>query len=171
MIASSCPGRREPVRAGLHLAVQAGLVPCAIPVERVDSAFHLVPLEAAPALSKCFSGYVELDGRRIPVADLCTLLGLPPGPRPRACIVIVSISAPGSARLLGLIVDEIPQLIAFPPERLNASPGGTAFARWPTLGTAELDRVRIPVLDVEALLGPELPPASWPDEPDLGLAA
>ncbi|HET7023735.1 MAG TPA: chemotaxis protein CheW [Gemmatimonadales bacterium] len=131
------------------LVFRVGDLTCAVPVE---AAREIVPLEAAtriPGAASAVHGLVNVRGTLLTVVDGQRLLGRTSVDPPRSVLVLDS-----GARVVGLAVDEVRDLITVPASELQdreALPGLD-----PTLVRAvgRNDGQLFVVLDTDALLAP-----------------
>src|SRR2546425_9177325 len=111
-------------------------------VERVERMAALTPLPEAPL---GIAGLLNLRGAVLPVVDPRPRLGAPsPAIDPDQHLVVV---AAGERYLLW--VDRVEQLIALPPEQVDAIDGGRAAGL--TGGVARIDGAPMPILSLAAL--------------------
>ena len=137
----------------------------AIDIMRVREIIPPAPLTPVPEAPPHIAGVLRLRGEVVPVVDLHGRLGLPPAaPSRRARYVVVKVAG----RLLGLMVDEVCEVLRLPRSELRPAPAaidskGTRLF----LGVCEGERgagragrrggpgrLRL-LLNVKALLDPE----------------
>lgn len=100
------------------LALSAGDVRCALPVEAVLEVHPMVSVTALLGAPDEVSGVIDVHGQTIGVVDLRQVLGQPaPPPRPDDRLVLVSTST----RTLALHTDADVDLVEAPVEALDAA--------------------------------------------------
>jgi purine-binding chemotaxis protein CheW len=130
----------------------------ALPVASVIEVLRMVALRPLPEAPAWVAGLLNLRGTAIVVLDLRQRLGLPPRP-PDLNTPIVVLQTAGEP--LGLIADEVVEIVALPPEGLKPAdhlPGsGDLFAALAHAGERVLLVLRLDRLgrfaDVPASLG------------------
>lgn len=152
---ASVPGDEAgpvPVQEIELLAFRLGSEEYALLVEQVREVIKLWEITAVPNTPDYVLGVISLRGRVLPVVDLCTRLGLPPGVRDgRTRIIIVSIDEEET----GLIVDRVTGVIKLPQEDVRPAPdtisqgAGAEFLR----GIARKNDKLYILLDIEKAVG------------------
>jgi purine-binding chemotaxis protein CheW len=168
---------REPARAARpEPAAEAPLVQLctfriggedyAVDIMRVREIIHPLPITPVPRAPASVEGVVRLRGEVVPVLDVRKRLGLPASaPSRRTRFLVVNVGR----RRVGLVVDEVCEVIRIPREEIRAAPplgpdgaprfflgvcGGEGLsARGRRSGPG---RLRL-LLNVKALLDPEAP--------------
>ena len=91
----------------------------AIDIMRVKEIIPPVPLTPVPGAPAHVAGVFRLHGDVIPVVDLCRRLGLPRAePSRRAKYIVVRVAG----RLLGLMVDEVREVLRLDRDELRPAP-------------------------------------------------
>jgi purine-binding chemotaxis protein CheW len=91
----------------------------AVDIMRVREIIPPAPLTPVPEAPSYVPGVFRIRGDVVPVVDLCRRLGLPPGePTRRGKFVVVKVAG----RLLGLMVDEVCEVLRLPREELRPAP-------------------------------------------------
>jgi purine-binding chemotaxis protein CheW len=141
----------------------------AIDIMRVREIIHPLPVTPVPRAPVFVEGVCRLRGEVIPVVDVRKRFGLAAGPPTRKTrFLIVNVAG----RRLGLVVDEVCEVLRVPASELRAAPGlvGGAGPRFflgvcggeavaaanGRRGGAGAGRLRL-LLNVKALLDPSLP--------------
>ncbi|MGA3037673.1 MAG: chemotaxis protein CheW [Vulcanimicrobiaceae bacterium] len=128
-----------------------------IDIAQVREIDRLVPITRVPRVPAHVEGIINLRGQLVPVVDLRTRLGMPHSvPTKLARIIVADIDT----RSIGMIVDEVREVVRIPVEQISKSEGvleGLANEFIGALG--RVDERLIILLDVEKLLGPEAPNA------------
>ena len=81
------------------------------------------PITRIPGAPNVVKGVLNLRGRVLPIADLHPLFGLNlPVSRKTACIVIVQLEIDPKPVSLGLLVDDVPRVLAIEPSQVEECP-------------------------------------------------
>ncbi len=126
----------------------------AIEILRVREILVYSSLTKVPRAPKFIAGIMNLRGSVVPVVDLRIKLDLPPTViTGTTCVVIVDISSDGRSATVGLLADDVRQVMELAPDDVEPAPSfGTridlAFLR----GMGDLgDRFAL-ILDIDRLL-------------------
>lgn len=140
----------------------------AVDIMRVQEIVNPLPVTPVPRAPAFVEGVVRLRGEVVPVVDVRSRFGLPPGaPGNKAKLLVVHVAG----RRLGLMVDEVCEVLRLPRAAIRPAPalvgqGGPRFflgvcggeAVQATAGRrgAGAGRLRL-LLNVKALLDPATP--------------
>ncbi len=140
-----------------YLTFRLGGTSYAIGILKVQEIIGLLRVTPVPGTPPYVRGVVNLRGRIIPVVDLCTRFGLPPVPdTDRTCIVITQVTGARGAVTMGVVVEDVAQVVDLPPDRVEAVPEFGVAVRTDFLtGVARLDEDVILLLDIDAVLSRE----------------
>jgi purine-binding chemotaxis protein CheW len=126
----------------------------AIEILRVREILVYTSLTKVPRAPAFIAGVMNLRGAVVPVVDLRNKLGLPPTVvTGTTCVVLVDIGSDGRSSTVGLLADDVRQVMALAPDDVEPAPAfGTkidlAFLR----GMGDLgDRFAL-ILDIDRLL-------------------
>jgi purine-binding chemotaxis protein CheW len=98
--------------AGKYLTFRLHGEEYGLEIMKVQEIIGMLPVSAVPRAPRYVRGIVNLRGRIIPTIDLRTKFGLPGAQdTPRTCIVVVQVAAPRGPLSLGLIVDEVAEVL------------------------------------------------------------
>lgn len=138
----------------------------AVDIMRVREIIHPLPITPVPRAPPSVEGVVRLRGEVVPVLDVRKRLGLPPSPATRRTrFLVVNVAR----RRIGLVVDEVCEVIRLPRGEIRAAPplgddraprfflgvcGGEGAAGRGRRGGP--GRLRL-LLNVKALLDPAVP--------------
>jgi purine-binding chemotaxis protein CheW len=126
-----------------------------IDITQVREINRLVPITRVPRVPAHVEGIINLRGQLVPVVDLRTRLGMPQAaPTKSARIIVAEIGS----RSIGMIVDEVREVVRIPLDQIAPSEGvleGLANEFIGALG--RVDERLIILLDVEKVLGAEAP--------------
>ena len=105
-----------------------------------------------PRVPEFVRGLINLRGAVVPVVDLALRLGLPQLPRnKRSCVVITELELDGEHMRIGLIADDVNQVIELAPDDIEPAP---------SLG-APVDARFVLLLDTETLIGGDALRSAW----------
>jgi purine-binding chemotaxis protein CheW len=146
----------EPVAvAGKYLTFGLGGEWYGLEILRVQEIVGLLPVTRVPRMPASIAGVVNLRGRVIPVVDLRIAFGLPASEmHERTCIVVVHfVRADGRSSVMGIIVDEVSDVVALSDSQIEETPefgveADVSFVR--AVGRLE-DRVVL-LLDIDRAL-------------------
>jgi len=95
----------------------------AVPLLRMREILAFRPLTRIPATPAYIRGVFSLVGEMIPVLDLSIKFGFgETAIHPRSCVVVTEIEVDDEPMVLGLLVDEIGEVIEMPREALEPPP-------------------------------------------------
>jgi len=127
----------------------------ALPLEHVLEVLRMVAIRPVPEGPAWLAGVINLRGRVVPIMDLRARLGLPPlGPRLETRIIVTAASgSSGDAsgpRLMGLLADEVLEVLTQPATPIELPPGLPGAAGLPLAAVQAGDRL-VTVFDLERL--------------------
>lgn len=133
-----------------YLAFQLGAEQYAIPLLQVKEVIQMSDPTPIPQTPHYFKGVINLRGQVISVLDLRLKLNLAKIDNgPKTAIIILDLSQEIS---IGLVVDRINSVLAFPTENISAAPD-TLSGKAPYLkGLAHRDNKMILILDVHTVI-------------------
>lgn len=130
------------------LKMAAGLY--AVDIMRIKEIIRLPKLSPLPRALPFVEGVINLRGSVIPVVDLRKRFGLPPCDTPESArLLILSIEG----QQLGLVVDEVTEMITVPVRELKPPPRGVrAVGSEYLIGLALVQEVPVLLLNIDSLL-------------------
>lgn len=140
-------------RAGKYLSFQLGQEEYAIEVLRVREIVKIQHITGVPETPADVRGVINLRGRVIPVIDLRLKFGMPEMDYgQRTCIIVVEPRG-ASQGPMGIIVDEVSEVLSLAETDVQDTPDFGSGVRTPfLLGMAKVrDRVKI-LLDIDQVL-------------------
>ena len=143
-------------RAGKYLTFQLNREEFGIPVLQVREIMGLQDITAVPNTPAHVRGVINLRGRVIPVLCLRSRFGMPVIEHTgRTCIIVVKVRGESGDVPLGVIVDEVSEVVNIGSADIENTPDFGVGVPSPFLsGMAKVkDRVKI-LLDIDQLLGP-----------------
>jgi len=109
---------------------------------------------AVPLAPGCIRGVINLRGSVVPVIDLATVFKLQPTKvSKRTCIIIVEVSLGGDKTLMGLVADQVSDVLVLQPDDIAAAPSfGTGVHIDYLLGMGKVQNKFVLLLDVDKIL-------------------
>jgi purine-binding chemotaxis protein CheW len=147
-------GARLGATPGKYLTFGLGDEVYGLEILKVQEIIGLMRVTRVPGLPDVIRGVVNLRGKVIPVIDLRRKFGMEAkADTERTCIVVVRVVREGQAVTVGLIVDDVREVMAITEGQLEAVPrfGGEAETAF-LLGMAKIASRVIMLLDVDQIL-------------------
>lgn len=141
-------------RAGKYLTFRLGAEEFGIQVLKVREIMGVQEITAVPQTPAWIKGVINLRGKVIAVIDLRLKFGMPPEEyNQRTCIVVVQLADGGETMLIGVVVDEVSEVLNIAAGEVEDTPGfGSAVPTPYILGLAkQKNRVKI-LLDIDRVL-------------------
>jgi purine-binding chemotaxis protein CheW len=141
----------------------------AVSLEFVREVIPYDTVTRVPGMPDTVRGVTNLRGSVVPVVDLALKFRLPEVPiTARTCIVLVETTLDGAPVLMGLMTEQVGQVLGLAPGELLPAPSFGAPVRTDfLLGMAPLGKKFALVLDIRRVLSPK---ELLVDEPELALA-
>lgn len=118
---------------------------------KVQEIHGLTGLARTPDLPGFVEGVINLRGRMVPVINLRERFGLPPVEKTeKTCIVVIQSECNDSVVNLGIVVDEVDEVLALREDQIEAAP--TAAAVESVMGTGRLTDRHVTLLDADGIL-------------------
>ena len=146
----------EDLRGGKYLTFLLGAEEYAIRVLQVREIIGIQDITGVPQTPDFVKGVINLRGKVIPVVDLRLKFGLEEMEyTQRTCIIVVQVKARGISLLMGIVVDEVSEVLNLAAADIEDTPdfgGNTTPAGSYLLGMAKVKgKVKI-LLDIDRLL-------------------
>jgi purine-binding chemotaxis protein CheW len=141
-------------RAGKYLTFMIGKEEFGVGVLKVREIMGIQAITAMPQTPPWMKGVINLRGRVIPVIDLRLKFGLPRiDYTERTCIIVVQVYSGTALLPMGIVVDEVSEVITMPPGDIEDTPDfGSNVATAYILGMAKIKgNVKI-LLDIDRVL-------------------
>ncbi len=120
----------EDARAGKYLIFRLGAEEFGVRVTKVREIMGMQEVTPVPQTPVAVKGVINLRGKVIPVLDLRIKFGLQPEPHtPLTCIIVVRTQLEGDEVLMGVIVDEVAEVL-----RLGEGDGAGEIEDTPDFG-------------------------------------
>jgi purine-binding chemotaxis protein CheW len=143
--------------AGKYLTFRLENEEYGIQIHKVNEIIGLLPINKLPMLPAHVGGLVNLRNRVIPTIDLRAKFGLDRVPdTSKTCIVVVEVGPQDRKISLGVIVDEVAEVLSIGPDQVDSAPefGPTIHMQF-VRGIGLVDgRVKI-LLDIDHVLTDE----------------
>ena len=125
----------------------------AIPILKVKEIIRMMRITPLPHAAGYVRGIVNLRGKVIPVLDMRSKFGFPPADdSKRTCIVVTQVDGGKNVRQVGLVVDQVDEVLNIPPESIEVLPQVDAHQR-DLRGVGKIgDRVVL-IVDIDGILG------------------
>ena len=146
-------------KAGEYLTFNLGRQVYGIEILKVQEIIGMMNVTRVPKTPEFVRGVVNLRGKVIPVIDLRLKFDMDrKDDTERTCIIVVQLALNGGSVVMGLIVDEVSEVLNVLAEQIEASPafGGEADMDF-ILGMGKVGQKVVMLLDVDKVLaGDEL---------------
>ena len=125
-----------------------------IGVLRVQEIIGMMPVTRVPKMPCYVRGVVNLRGRIIPVIDLSQRFNLPPVHDTEVtCIIVVQVAGSGGSATVGLIVDEVREVVDVADGQVEPVPNlGAAIDTSLIQGVGKLEQLVVLLLDIDRVL-------------------
>ncbi len=148
------PAHKPDSRAGKYLTFLVGREEFGVAVLKVREIMGMQDVTAVPQTPAWMKGVINLRGKVIPVIDLRLKFGLESvGYTERTCIIVVQVRSGGITLPMGVIVDEVSEVLTMAAADIEDTPGfGSNVDTTYILGLAKIkDKVKI-LLDINKVL-------------------
>jgi len=151
---ASAPALNSDERAGKYLTFIIGKEEFGVGVLKVREIMGIQDITAVPQTPPYLKGVINLRGKVIPVIDLRLKFGLPSiDYTQRTCIIVVQVKSGSALLLMGIVVDEVSEVLTMAPGDIEDTPDfGANVATNYILGMAKIKgKVKI-LLDINEVL-------------------
>ena len=108
---------------GKYLTFALGNEEYSVPVLKVREIIKIMDITAVPQVPQYVKGVVNLRGKVIPVVDLRLKFGFPAQDyTERTCIIVVEVALATGARMMGIIVDHVSEVLNVTGEQIEQTP-------------------------------------------------
>ena len=148
------PALQSDERAGKYLTFIIGKEEFGVAVLKVREIMGIQDITAVPQTPPYLKGVINLRGKVIPVIDLRLKFGLPSIEyTQRTCIIVVQVKSGSSLLMMGIVVDEVSEVITMAAGEIEDTPDfGASVATDYILGMAKIKgKVKI-LLDINEVL-------------------
>lgn len=125
-----------------------------ISILKVQEIVGMMPVTRVPKMPAYVRGVVNLRGRIIPVIDLSQRFGLAPAEDTEVtCVIVVQVIGASGSVTLGLIVDEVREVVDIVDEQIEPVPDlGVAVDLSLIQGIGKLERQVVMLLEIDQVL-------------------
>lgn len=140
--------------AGKYLTFQLGREVFGLQILKVQEIIGILPITRVPKTPSFMRGVINLRGKVIPVIELRSKFGLESlADNERTCIVVVQVMCANTNMIMGLLVDEVSEVLNVTTEQIEPPPtfgagSGTDFI----LGMGKIGHKVVMLLDVDKVL-------------------
>lgn len=109
--------------AGQYLTFKLDTEMYGIEILKVREIIGLIQITRVPRMPEYVKGVINLRGKVIPIIDLRMAFSLPEvQPTKRTCIVVVEVEIDDDSVQVGVIVDEVDEVLDFVPNSIEPAP-------------------------------------------------
>jgi purine-binding chemotaxis protein CheW len=121
---------------------------------KVQEIIGIMPVTKMPRMPGFVRGVINLRGKIIPVVDLRVHFGLTAqDDTTKTCIIVVQIASGDRKTVMGVIVDEVAEVISLKDEQIESTPAfGTVIDTDFILGMGKVNQKVIMLLDIDQVL-------------------
>jgi purine-binding chemotaxis protein CheW len=143
-----------PAKAGKYLTFNLGMEVYGIEILKVQEIMGMMTVTRVPKTPIFVRGVVNLRGKVIPVVELRLKFGMEGKDNTdRTCIIVVQVTLNGSPVIMGLIVDEVSEVLNVLADQIEASPSfGAKVDTDFILGMGKVGQKVVMLLDVDKVL-------------------
>jgi purine-binding chemotaxis protein CheW len=141
-------------KAGKYLTFQLGKEVYGIEILKVQEIIGMMPVTRVPRTPDFVRGVINLRGKVIPVVELRRKFGMEGREdTERTCIVVVQVSWAAGTVIMGLLVDEVSEVLNVAGEQIEAPPSfGASVDTDFILGMGKVGAKVVMLLDVDRVL-------------------
>lgn len=142
---------------GKYLTFQLGEEVYGIRILQVQEIMGIMEITFVPHVPYYIRGVVNLRGKVIPVVDLRLKFGMDShADTERTCVIVVQIKQAGQQVIMGLIVDEVSEVVDIAATQIEPPPSfGAAVDTVFILGMGKVNERVVMLLDVDCVLSGE----------------
>jgi len=141
-------------KPGKYLTFALGGEVYGLEILKVQEIIGMMNVTRVPRTPEFMRGVINLRGKVIPVIDLRLKFGLDQvEDTERTCIIVVQVSKGDSTVIMGIIVDEVSEVLDIVEQQIEASPEfGSQIDTNFIMGTGKVDKKVVMLLDVDKVL-------------------
>lgn len=141
-------------RAGQYLTFALGAEVYGIEILKVQEIIGMMPVTKVPRSPEFVRGVINLRGKVIPVIELRTKFEMEQrDDTSMTCIIVVQVSTTAQSITMGIIVDEVAEVVAITGEQIDPAPQFGAGVRTEfILGIGKIASKVVILLDVDKVL-------------------
>ncbi|MFP4452938.1 MAG: chemotaxis protein CheW [Desulfobacterales bacterium] len=140
--------------AGKYLTFLLGEESYGIEILKVQEIIGMQTITRIPRTPEYVKGVINLRGKVIPVIDLRLRFGMETAEVSRkTCIIVVQISKAETSVTMGIVVDEVSEVLEISAEEIEPPPGfGTSVETSFVLGMAKIENSVKILLDIDKIM-------------------
>ncbi len=144
-------------RAGKYLTFCLGTEEYGLGILKVKEIIGMMPITSIPQTPEFVKGVINLRGKVIPVMDLRAKFSMDTiSYTERTCIIVVEIESQKATVLIGIVVDEVSEVINVNDAEIEEAPSfGTKLNTEYILGMAKMEGGVKILLDIDQVLSAE----------------
>ncbi|MCD4720691.1 MAG: chemotaxis protein CheW [Desulfobacula sp.] len=129
------------IKTGKYLTFSLEKEEYGIGILKVKEIIGMMPITSVPRTPEFVKGVINLRGKVIPVIDLRSKFEMESIPyTERTCIIVVEIDSQESTILIGIVVDEVSEVLNIKSEEIEETPAfGTKLNTHYILGMAKIE--------------------------------
>lgn len=141
-------------KAGKYLTLQLGKEEYGIEILKVQELIGMMPVTPMPKTPGFARGVINLRGKVIPVIELRLKFGMEGRiDTDRTCIVVARVAGASGPVTMGLLVDEVSEVLNVPKEQIEPPPAfGPGVDTGFILGMGKVGQKVVMLLDVDRVL-------------------
>ncbi len=145
--------RKSEILTGKYLTFKIGDEMYGVQISKIQEVLRIMDITRIPKMPAFIRGVINLREKVIPVAELRLKFGLDTLTGDRACIVVIEIIRSGRQVAIGIIVDEISEVLNIDSNQIEETPSfglnvDTPFIR----GIGKVKEKVIVFLDIDKVL-------------------
>lgn len=151
---ASLPGRDMKAMAGKYLTFKLTTEEYGLEILKVQEIIGMMNVTHVPRTPNFVRGVINLRGQVIPVVDLRLKFGMEgKGDTEKTCIIVVQVEWKSARVRMGVIVDEVSEVLDIAAEQIEPSPDfGAATSTDFILGMGKIGAKVVMLLDVDKVL-------------------
>ncbi|MBA2881766.1 purine-binding chemotaxis protein CheW [Desulfosalsimonas propionicica] len=143
--------------SGKYLTFHLGDEGYGLEILKVQEIIGMLEITKIPQTPNYVKGVINLRGKVIPVIDLRLKFGMPEQELTRkTCIIVVQVQKSDTALIIGIVVDEVSEVLNISGEQIEAAPSlGMQVNTHFILGMAKTESAVKILLDIDKVLSAE----------------
>lgn len=143
-----------PSGSGKYLTFRLGAEEYGLDILKVQEIIGIMPITSVPRTPASVRGVINLRGRVIPVVDLRLKFHVSAvEDTERTCVVVVQVLSKGSQTVMGVVVDEVSEVVDIGEDIIDATPEfGPGVSTEFVLGIGKVAGRVVLLLDIDRVL-------------------
>jgi len=141
-------------KAGKHLTFKLAEEEYGLEILKVQEIIGMMSVTRVPKMPEFIRGVVNLRGKVIPVLDLRLKFSMESREdTERTCIIVVQLTSSGQDMTMGIIVDEVSEVLDIAADQIEPPPSfGAAIDTDCLLGIGKIEKKVVLMLDIEKVI-------------------